>query len=288
MLVRAIRSLLILVLGLSVSGCAVMMAGQGHEAGSGRLSDAATQASPDSVTKFKIPPPDVGHTVPPTVAGSLVSEPTSEPGLTSVTEPGMAPTAAGAGGSPRESKHPSLASLVAGGGTLGGTDYDGFKTVGIALSGYPGPRIRLDLTGTFNGVDFKGEGLLGQALRNSIELSLDLTMRYYLTREHTFMGLYTQGGIGTGTLFWNYAKPVTVMENGAQKTISDDRLNYFSLFGGAGVSLLQTRYVHIGGNLIGGARFYGWHTSSGLENDILKTTGYLKALLEFSLRVGSR
>jgi hypothetical protein len=204
-----------------------------------------------------------------------VSVSTIEPGLA----PGVAPATERAGLG-HGSKLPLLASVVAGGGTLGGTDYDGFKTVGIALGGYAGPRVRLDLLGTFNGVDFNGEGLLGQALKNSLELSLDLTARYYLTDDHTFMGLYPEAGMGTGTLFWDYAKPVTVIENDEPKTLTDDRLNYFSLFGGVGVSLMQTRYVHIGGNLIGGVRFYGWHTASGLENNILRTTGYGKALVE--------
>ena len=101
------------------------------------------------------------------------------------------------------------------------------------------------------------------------------------------MGLYPEIGVGTGTLFWDYAKPVTVIENGAPRTLGGDQLNYFSVFGGAGISLLQTRYVHVGGNLIGGARFYGWHTRSGLENNMLKTTGFVKALVELSFRVGA-
>jgi len=260
-----------------------MMAEQGHEGGSGRLSDAATQARADSTTRFKVPPADVGYTTLPPVTESDASETTIEPGLA----PGVAPADVHVGSGSSTRTLPFLASLVAGGGTLGGADYDGYKTVGIALAGYPGPRVRLDLTGTFNGVEFNGEGLLGQALKNSFELSLDVTLRYYLTSEHTFMGLYPAVGLGTGTLFWDYAKPVTVIEDGEPKTLSDDRLNYFSLFGGVGMSLIQTRYVHIGGSLLGGARFYGWHTSSGLENNILKTTGYGKALFEVAFRVGS-
>ena len=80
---------------------------------------------------------------------------------------------------------------------------------------------------------------------------------------------------------------VTITEDGRPKTLRDDRINYFSCFGGAGMSLLQTRYVHVGGNVVGGVRFYGWHTDSGLENNLLETTGFMKALLEISFRVGS-
>jgi len=279
MLRRATQLILIPCLGLSVSSCAVMMAGQGHEWGSGQLSDAAAQAHPDSMRKYKVPPPDVGYTVPPSVEVVVENESTYEPGFGPGTETGMSPPAARAARIPQGRRLPVLASIVAGGGTLGGTDYDGFSTVGIALGGYPSQRTRVDVLGTINGVNFKGEGLLGEAFKNAAELSLDLTVRYYLTEDHTLMGFYPEAGIGTGTLFWDYARPVTVIENDAPKTLSDDRLNYFSLFGGAGVSLLQTRY--------GGVRFYGWHSKSGLENNMLKTTGYLKGLVEVSFRVGS-
>jgi hypothetical protein len=60
--VRAIRWLLLLTLGISASSCAVMMSEQGHEGGSGQLSDAAAQAHADSTTRFKVPPSDVGYT----------------------------------------------------------------------------------------------------------------------------------------------------------------------------------------------------------------------------------
>jgi hypothetical protein len=80
-------------------------------------------------------------------------------------------------------------------------------------------------------------------------------------------------------------EPTTVTENGAAKTLIEDQINYFSFFGGAGMSLMQTRFLHVGGNLSGGVRFYGWHSRSGLKNDMLKTTGYFKALIELSFRI---
>ena len=148
---RTIQFVLVFLLGLSVSSCAVMMAGEGHEAGTGLLTDAAIQAHPDSMTKFKLPPPDVGYTVSPPLDEIVVSGPISEPGFTSRRPSNRAPSARRMS---RAGRLPLLASLVAGGGTLGGTSYDGFSTVGLALGGYPEPRLRLDASGSFNGVDF--------------------------------------------------------------------------------------------------------------------------------------
>ena len=283
---------MILALGVSVTGCAVVsMFGNDHEGGSGRLSDAAAQASTDSLRRYKVPPPDVGYVAPkPRPADTEEPAPNelsdSQGGRTS----GEARAGAGvetAAPLPPRRKRPTLLSVIAGGGAFGGTDYDGFKTFGLEISGYPESRFRLDLAGTYEGVNFTGEGLLGASLEDAIELNLDLTLRYYLTPDRTFVGIYPEFGLGTGTLFWDYAKPVTITEDGKSKTIDSDRVNYFSLFGGAGMSLVQTKYVHLGGNLIGGVRFYGWTTGSGLENDIIKPTGYAKALLELSFRVGS-
>jgi hypothetical protein len=271
-------------LALSASGCAVMMLGEGHEGGSASLSDVASQARRDSTTRTKARPPDVGYTVPPAREVVVAAEPESAPGIAPGTEPGVAPVA-GVPRPPTRKTHPLFVGLVGGGGALGGQDYDGFTAGGLSVGGYPQPQVRVDGAITFNDVRFTNQGYLGQAFTEAGELNFDVTVRCYLTRDRTFMGIYPLAGLGTGTLFWDYARPVTVTENGAPRTLSDDRINYFSFFGGAGMSLMQTRFLHLGGNLSGGVRFYGRHTGSGLKNDLLKTTGYFKALIELSFRV---
>jgi hypothetical protein len=275
---RAASLVLLSCLAFSASGCAVMMLGEGHEGGSGALSDVAAQAGRDSTTRTKARPPDVGYTVPPATEVVVIagSEPASAPGIAPLAEAPRLPT-------PRT--RPLFVGLVGGGGALGGQDYDGFTAGGLAFGGYPQPQVRVDGAVTFNDITFKNQGYLGQAFTETGELSLDVTVRYYLTRDRTFMGIYPLAGLGTGTLFWDYARPVTVTENGADKTLTDDRINYFSFFAGGGLSLMQTRFLHLGGNLCGGVRFYGRHTESGLNNDMLKTTGYLKALIELTFRV---
>jgi hypothetical protein len=278
-MLRHAASLVVLsCLAFCASGCAVMMLGEGHEGGSGSLSDVAAQARRDSTTRTKAPPPDVGTTVPPATELGVTAE--SEPA------PGIAPEAE-TPRAPMPKTRPLFVGLVGGGGAFGGQDYDGFTAGGLAFGGYPQPQVRVDGTVTFNDITFKNHGYLGQAFTEAGEMNLDVTVRYYLTRDRTFMGIYPLAGIGTGTLFWDYARPVTVTENGADKTLTEDQLNYFSFFGGAGMSLMQTRWLHLGANLSGGVRFYGRHSESGLKNDMLKTTGYFKALIELSFRVAT-
>jgi hypothetical protein len=280
---RAALLALVVAVSFPTSGCAVMMLGEGHEGGSGSLSQAAAAAARDSTQRTKESPPDVGETVPPALE-PVVVEPGPASDLARDGEDGALPEGA-------LIHHPSaqpyrlFAGLVAGGGALGGRDYDGFGNVGLSFGGYPQPRLRVEGTGTLGGLSFTNQSFLGQAFKDPVEANLDVTVRYYLTPDRTFMGLYPLAGLGTGTLFWDYAHPVTVIENGRTRTLDGDRINYFSVFGGAGVSLVQTRFVHVGGNLAGGARFYGWHTESGLKNDMLRTTGYVKAAIELTFRV---
>lgn len=281
---RAIHLVLLSCLAFCASGCAVMMLGEGHEGGSGTLSRAAAQARADSTTRTRARPPDVGYTVPPSVEVGVTAEAGPAPGMALGTEPGIAPVAP-APRPPTPRTRPLYAGLVCGGGALNGQDYDGFGTVGLSFGGYPQPQVRVDGTATADGLGFRNQGSLDQAFKEPFELNLDITVRYYLTRDRTLMGIYPLAGVGTGTLFWDYARPVTVIEDGQPRQLGDDRINYFSFFGGAGMSLLQTRYVHVGGNLSGGVRFYGRHTESGLKNDLFKTTGYVRALIELSFRV---
>lgn len=64
MLRHVVSFVLLSCLAFSASGCAVMMLEEGHEGGSGSLSDVAAQARRDSTTRTKARPPEVGYTVP--------------------------------------------------------------------------------------------------------------------------------------------------------------------------------------------------------------------------------
>ncbi|HEY2954697.1 MAG TPA: hypothetical protein VGK89_05570, partial [Candidatus Eisenbacteria bacterium] len=120
----------------------------------------------------------------------------------------------------------------------------------------------------------------GQGLKDEVELAADLSVRYYLTPPHTFMGVYPLGGFRFGTLFWSYRKPVNVIADGGPKTIEDDYLNYFGFYGGLGVSLIQARHFSTGLNLTGGFRTYEDNTFEGFRNTLFPTTGYTQVSFE--------
>ncbi len=301
---RALSFATLCLLACCCSGCAVLMPLSGHEGGSASLSDAIAQ---DSTRKVR--PLDVGHTTPPVVEVAPVEaapEPPPPPEPSSISTPAELDSAAAASGAdslasapdagiapgvhapaaPKKEvvQQPILIGLVGAGGALGGRIYDGYGFLGISVGGFVGPHLRVDGIASFGGFDFTDESVLGHHLKDPIELNLDVAVRYYPTAGHTFMGLYALAGAGTGTLFWSYATPVLVEEDGELKKVDTDQLNHFSLFGGAGISLVQTRHLHVGTNLVGGVRFYGWHTGSGLRNDMLKTTGFFRVAVEAQIQ----
>ena len=113
---------------------------------------------------------------------------------------------------------------------------------------------------------------------------LDVSGRYYLTAGHTFLGAYPIAGVRFGTLFWNYAKPVPIVENGVRRTVDSDQINHFSTYGGFGFGLIQTRHVQIGAQLLGGARFYSWTSQAGFSNTLFPAAGFAQVRFEGGLR----
>ena len=122
------------------------------------------------------------------------------------------------------------------------------------------------------------------AAQQLFELALDLSGRFYLTPPHTFLGVYPLVGMRFGTLFWSYRTPVNVIADGGPKTIQDDWLNYFAMYGGLGVSLVQTRNFSTGANLTGGFRDYDDNTFEGFHNTLFPTTGYSQLTFEMTLK----
>lgn len=238
-----------------------------HAVGLVLLSGLVSSASGDPVQ-----PP-----VRPVVAGETV--PTPAPAVSPGAEAAVTPVFPAARRAARQAR-PLYAGLVFGGGSLSGRDYDGFGTLGLSLGGYLRPRVRIDGMVTLDGLEFKQPGAISDAFTEAGEMSLDVTLRYDLTR-----GIYPLAGMGVGTMFWDYTKPVTVIEEGAPRAVGYDGIFYGSIFGGAGMTLLSTRYLTLGSSLTGGVRLYGGSMGSGLKNDLLKATGFTKFLLEVNCRI---
>ena len=270
-------------LWLANAGCAVLAPGSGHSGGDATLGDAVRVATRDSSERFR--PLDAGSRNPPPpveVAIGVEVPPGPPPGH------GLGPHGpaiiAEQAPRPAPDRHHPLFGLCFSGGALGGSDYDGFGSFGITGGDYVVGPWRLDLLASLGGIDFKGESKLGQAFVDAFELQLDLTGRYYLTPHHTFVGVYGLAGLSTGTLFWDYAQKLPVIQDGQRKEVGDDRLNYFESYAGAGTTIMQFRHLQVGGSLVSGVRWYGWHTFQGFDNDELPATGFVRGQFELEFR----
>jgi len=263
-----------LLFGSATTGCAVMAPGTGFGGGSASLSDAASAARADSTTKVRTL--DAGHETP-VEAAVEVEVPVSDLG------PGSEAPEPAPPKPPRPKQHP-LFGVAFGIGALGGEDYDSFDRFGLTGGNFDSSHMRWSVTLSAGDLSFKGESKLGRDLKNTIDLGIDVTGRYYLTEPYTFSGVYALVGGGTGTMFWDYAGPVSVIQDGELRTVEDDYLNFFDFYLGAGSTLVQLAHLHFGGNLVGGVRFWGWHTHNGFDNDMLPTTGYARATCEIEYR----
>ena len=279
----------LLVSSLLCSGCALVGGGTEHDYGSASLSGAAQAARGDSTRKLRRGEPekpahagDVGWTPPPGYDRRTHADSNIDSYDDDNDHRGTTPVAHDAS-SPGGEFHPLLG-LVLSGGSLGGRSYDGFGGVGLDLGGFIGSRWRADLVGSATSVNFAGQSVAGQSFNNEMELAVDINTRFYVTPAHTLMGLYPIIGTRIGTLFWDLARPITVTENGDPKIVKSDWVNYMSFYGGAGVSLMQIRHMHVGLNVTGGIKIYGWQTNQGFSNDLLPATGFVQTMVETTYR----
>jgi hypothetical protein len=264
------------ILGMVTSGCA-LVGGSPPEryGGSATLTQAANEASKDSTEKHKRL--DVGDEAPPAWGGTAVGvDATSDYSETP-------PASSGHGGGGGDPTHLVLG-VIAGGGSLGGQEFEGFGFGGLAIGAFVSNRIRFDIGGMFLSPNLSATSVAGQGLKDEFELAADLSGRYYLTPPHTFLGVYPLIGMRVGTLFWGYRAPVNVIADGQTKTITDDWLNYWSMYGGLGVSLVQTRNFLTGVHLTGGFREYDESTFEGFHNTLFPTTGYSQLTFEMTLK----
>jgi len=252
-------------IAIASSGCAILGGSTPERSGGGAsLTQAAQEAAKDSTDKHKRL--DVGDEVPPPPVGTeVVVEETSQ-----LSESPSEPV--GHSGDPSG----VVLGVVAGGGSLGGNEYEGFGLGGLDIGARFSDRWRFDVGLLVVSPNLSATSLAGQGLKDEVELAADLSVRYYLTPAHTFLGVYPLLGMRWGTLFWDYVTPVNVIADGAPKTISSDHLEYFGFYGGLGVSLVQVRHFSTGFNLTGGFRAYGDNTFEGFHNTLFPTTGYVQ------------
>jgi hypothetical protein len=183
------------------------------------------------------------------------------------------------GGSGDDPGHVVLG-VVAGGGSLGGQEFEGFGFGGLDFGAFVTDHGRFDIGLLVLAPNLSATSLAGQGLKDELETAVDISGRLYLTPPHTFLGVYPLVGMRFGTLFWSYRTPVNVIADGQPKTIADDHLNYFAMYGGLGVSLVQARHFSTGVHLTGGFRAYEDNTNEGFHNTLFPTTGYSQLTFE--------
>ena len=262
-------------LGMFASGCAIVGGAPPERyGGSATLTQAAKEAAKDSTEKRKrLDVGDEGNASSGIAVGVDVTEGES-----------LAPSASGDGGNRGGDPTHKVLGVVAGGGSLGGQDYEGFGFGGLSIGAFVSNRLRFDIAGLVLSPNLSATSVAGQGLKDEFELALDLSGRFYLTPPHTFLGVYPLIGMRFGTMFWSYRAPVNVIADGGTKTITDDYLNYWSMYGGVGVSLVQTRNFMTGVHLTGGFREYDDKTVEGFENTLFPTTGYSQLTFEMTLK----
>jgi len=274
----------VLLIAIATSGCGFLLgeSDTGHVGGSGSLSDAAAQARRDT-TKMRradaekaSTPPDVGWTVPNDGASGASVSQSLDAGSSPEGNPGVHGNASNDG--------VAFLGVVASGGTLGGADYDGFSTIGAHLGISATERWRFDLIGSLGGVNFAGQSVAGQSFKDETELMVDVNVRYYLTPPHTLLSAYPIGGFRLGTLYWDYANPITIVEDGHPQQVTGDQIDFMGIYAGAGVSLLRVRHMQIGTHLVGGVKLYATETKRGLANDVFPDAGFVQVMFEMSYK----
>ena len=272
---RVPRCAALLVLAFAAGGCALVGGSPPERYGGGAtLTEAAREASKDSTEKRRRL--DVGDEVPPGWGGSEVA--------VTATGESYAASSQSAGGGGGGGSTSWVLGVVGGLGSLGGQELEGFGFGGLDLGWFVAERARVDLCGLVLSPNLSATSLAGQGLKDEFELAVDLSGRYYLTPQHTFFGIYPIAGMRFGTMFWGYRTPVNVIADGVPKTITDDYLNYWGLYGGMGLVLGRGRHFSTEAHLTGGFREYEATTFEGFNNTLFPTTGYSQLAFEMTFR----
>ena len=267
------RSLITVVLAGSCSlltGCAIL-GGSGHAGGHATLTQAAEAAKPDSTGKHRRL--DVGDTVPRETETGVeveITESRSEPGATLHDTGDLM------------SGH-LMIGLVGGPGAIAGHHYDTFGDLGIEI-GRARDRFRADIVLTASPIEFASHTIAGQSFVDELELNFEVDGRYVLTPTHAFFGAYGIAGLRFSTLFWDYARPVPIVEDGVSKEVTSDEIKHWAIFAGTGVAWMQTRHVHAGFQVLGGVRFYAWQTQEGFSNTLFPPAAFVLTRFELAGR----
>jgi hypothetical protein len=211
------------------------------------------------------------------LVGSLVGAPT-EPGA--AVAPGTPP--GGSGVAPGDAA-PTRTHLLLGASieAPAGSQFDPSPAGRAGVGLYVSERARFTLAASYTGLRRTEGSQTDRALSDAWELAGEGTLKLYLARSHTMMGLYGMGGLRVGLFHWDYETAIEVTnEDGSISRIESDDLIVLAPYLGAGISLLQTPRFHLGASAAWGLRLHAEETEEGFVNDVFSDVGFTQLGLE--------
>lgn len=167
---------------------------------------------------------------------------------------------------------------------LGGDAIQGFSTFALAYSAFRGPRFRGHIGLYFSEATLGSQEKVREGISWLRDRGLVTGFRHYYTHDRSSMGFYFLTELDLGVMSWSYTHRIEVpAEDGGTVFISGDDLFVITPSIGLGMSVVQTKVVHLGASLSYGVRFPVGKTFRGFENDLFQNVGEFKLKLEASI-----
>lgn len=167
---------------------------------------------------------------------------------------------------------------------LAGDAIEGFDTWMVTVGLGPKDGIMMYLGAYFGKGEFERSDVAAN-LEDLSEEGLELGIRIYLTPDHTLLGSYLKLGGRIGDTQWKYRDPQEITtDDGGVTRVTDDWVLNGGPFVGAGLSILQTRHLHLGASVMTGISFTASETDKGFTNDLFQDVGWYQWNLEGRIR----
>lgn len=116
------------------------------------------------------------------------------------------------------------------------------------------------------------------------ELAGEISLRRYLTSDHTLVGAYWMLGLQWGLFIFEFAHPLRVEEGGRIRTFDTDVIDYVDFLLGVGISPVQLSRLEVGASACWGLRNHAGESFEGFDNDMFHPAGYWRVQLEVLFR----
>ncbi len=181
--------------------------------------------------------------------------------------------------------YPAYAGLTLARGLMDGGNIDRVSMVTLSGGMYFSEHFRAG--GTIGGNFLRVQD--GTYLRNAVGdnmtiINAGVNATWYTTPRYTALGNYFTAGATLSFLIWEYENSLQVTNSGynrewganSDNTVTSDLLSGFEIYGGVGINLIQTPFLHIGLEAIPGVIFWEQKTSEGFADDTFNAFPYVK------------